>query len=147
MNLDRIRNFKEHSIFMSEIAHNLLQGNYAILETPGVREIISLYMLIPYATRSQLDKGEHFIMPKLDIEKEFLHGVKLEDLRNTISHSFVTVEESTPEKNGRIIIDDRAQMGRKEHEAQEVKSLNVNFEINELNNKLKELHKEVIESI
>lgn len=32
MDLDRIRNFKDYSIFMLEIAQALLQGDYSILE-------------------------------------------------------------------------------------------------------------------
>jgi len=39
---DRDTNFKEHSIFLSEIAENILAGNDKILSIPGVREIIAL---------------------------------------------------------------------------------------------------------
>ncbi|WP_422092130.1 hypothetical protein [Tenacibaculum ovolyticum] len=147
MTKDRNENFEEHSIFLSEIALNILKGNNEILDIPGVREIISLYLVIPYATRNQLEQGMPSKMPKLDIDTEFLHGVRLEDLRNTISHSFVSVEESTEERFGRIIVDDRSQMIRNEHDRLEKKTLSVNFEVQEVNDRLKELHKIVIDSI
>jgi len=86
-------------------------------------------------------------MPKLDLTEEFINGVNLRNLRDAICHSFVTVEESTREKLGRIIIDDRAQMNRKAHNEQEIKSLNVSLEIFQAQKKLKELHTKIIDSI
>jgi hypothetical protein len=147
MNKDRDTNFKEHSIFLSEIAQNVLAGNNGIFEVPGVREIIALYLLIPYATYDQLDAGMPSKMPKLDLSEEFVDGVSLRNLRDAICHSFVTVEESSKEKLGRIIIDDRAQMTRKLHEQQSPKSKNLSLEIPFTHKKLKELHSKVIDSI
>jgi hypothetical protein len=144
---DRDTNFREHSIFLSEIAQNILNGNDGILLIPGVREIISLYLLIPYATNDQLDAGMPSKMPKLDLSEEFLNGVNLRNLRDTICHSFVTVEESSKDKLGRIFVDDRAQMTRKTHNEQESKTLGVFFEIQETQKKLKELHSRIINSI
>ena len=46
MNKDRDTNFKEHSIFLSEIAVNILNGNDTFLAIPGVREIIAIYFSI-----------------------------------------------------------------------------------------------------
>lgn len=144
---DRDTNFKEHSIFLSEIAQNILDGNDAILSIPGVREIIALYLLIPYATNDQLDAGMSSKMPKLDLSEEFIDGVNLRNLRDTICHSFVTVEESIKEKPGRIIVDDRAQMTRKTHDKQESKTLGVFLEIPQTHEKLKDLHNKIINSI
>ncbi len=145
---NRDNNFREHSIFLSEIAQNILDGNDTILSTEGVREIIALYLLIPYITKDQLETGMPSKMPKIDLSEEFLNGVKLENLRNAISHSFVTVEQSNPNKLGRIIVDDRAQMNsRGEHNNLTVKTKVVTFEIKPTHEKLKELHLKVINSI
>jgi hypothetical protein len=144
---DRDTNFKEHSIFLSEIAQNILDGNDKFLLIPGVREIIALYLLIPYTTHDQLDAGMPSKMPKLDLSEEFINGVNLRNLRDAICHSFVTVEESSRERLGRIIIDDRAQMTRKTHNEQEIKTLNVSLEIPQAQKKLRELHSKIINSI
>lgn len=144
---DRDTNFKEHSIFLSEIAQNILDGNDKFLSIPGVREIIALYLLIPYATYEQLDAGMPSKMPKLDLSEEFINGVNLRNLRDAICHSFVTVEESSRGRLGRIIIDDRAQMTRKIHDEQEVKALNVSLQIPQAHKRLKELHSIIINSI
>ena len=147
MTKDRETNFKEHSIFLSEIAQNILDGNDRVLLIPGVPEIIALYLLIPYATNDLLDSGMSSKIPKLDLSEEFTNGVSLKNLRDTICHSFVTVEESTKDILGRIIIDDRAQMSKKNHDKQENKTLGVFLEIPQTHKKLKELHSKIINSI
>jgi hypothetical protein len=147
MTKDRDTNFKEHSIFLSEIAENILIGNDSFLLIPGVRELIALYLLIPYATHDQLDAGMPSKMPKLDLSDEFINGVNLRNLRDTICHSFATVEESNKDRLGRIIIDDRAQMTRKTHNAQEIKTLGIFLEIPQTHKKLRELHSKIINSI
>ena len=86
-------------------------------------------------------------MQKLDLSEEFINGVNLRNLRDTICPSFVTVEESSKDRLGRIIIDDRAQMTRKIHNEQENKSLGVFLEIKQTHRKLKELHSKIINSI
>ncbi|APD07322.1 hypothetical protein UJ101_01812 [Flavobacteriaceae bacterium UJ101] len=144
---DRDTNFREHSILLSEIAYKLLNEENNILSTPGIREIIAMYLLIPYITTDQLDMGMPSKIPKLDLSKEFTNGITLENLRNTISHSFVSVEESTKEKLGRIILDDRAQMNRKSHDNLDIKTKTAYINIKEAHQKLKELHFEVIKSI
>tara|TARA_R110001583_G_scaffold70891_1_gene200170 strand:+ start:226 stop:672 length:447 start_codon:yes stop_codon:yes gene_type:complete len=144
---DRDTNFREHSIFLSEIAQNILNGNDNILSIPGVREIIAMYLIIPYITNDQLDTGMPSKMPKLDLSKEFINEINLENLRNTISHSFVTVEESRKDKLGRIILDDRAQMSRTKHNKQEIKTKGVFVDIQHAHNRLNELHSEIIDSI
>ena len=144
---DRDTNFKEHSIFLSEIAQNILNGNDNILSIPGVREIIALYLLIPYTTSDQLDTGMPSKMPQLDLSEEFMDGVNLRNLRDTICHSFVTVEESSKDKLGRIIIDDRSQLNRKTHNEQVIKTKGVFVDILRAHEKLHELHDKVINSI
>ena len=65
---DRDTNFREHSIFLLEIAQNILIKKDYVLSIPGVREIIALYLLIiPYTTHAQLDSGMPSKIPKLDL--------------------------------------------------------------------------------
>ena len=144
---DRDENFREHSVFLSEIAFNILNGNNKVLEIPGVREIIALYLIIPYTTHDQLDRGMPSKTPKLDLSNEFLNGISLRNLRDTICHSFVTVEESTKEKLGRIIIDDRAIMDRQTHNSLDYKTKGVIVEIQDAKKRLNELHFEIMNSI
>ena len=40
---------------MAEIALNILQGNKNTLDATGAKEIIALYLMIPYMTKSRLD--------------------------------------------------------------------------------------------
>ncbi|MCF6132749.1 hypothetical protein [Flavobacterium wongokense] len=144
---DRNTNFEEHSIFLAEIAKNILDGNDSFLAIPGVREIIAMYLLIPYTTNDQLDAGMTSKTPQLDLSEEFMSGVNLRNLRDTICHSFVSVEESSPARLGRIIIDDRAQMDRKTHNQQVIKSKTATVTIAHAHQKLSELHTKVINSI
>lgn len=144
---DRNTNFEEHSIFLAEIAKNILDGNDSFLSIPGVREIIAMYLLIPYTTNDQLDAGMTSKTPQLDLSEEFTSGVSLRNLRDTICHSFVSVEESGPARLGRIIIDDRAQMDRKTHNQQGIKSKMATVSIAHAHQKLSELHTKVIDSI
>jgi hypothetical protein len=86
-------------------------------------------------------------MPQLDLSEEFMDGVNLRNLRDTICHSFITVEESSKDKLGRIIIDDRSQMNRKTHNEQVIKTKGVFVDILRAHEKLNELHDKVINSI
>lgn len=76
-----------------------------------------------------------------------MDGVNLRNLRDAICHSFVTVEESSEDKIGRIIIDDRSQMNRKTHNEQEIKTKGVFVDKLQALGKLTELHTKVINSI
>lgn len=144
---DRDSNFREHSIFLSEIAQNILNGNDNVLSISGVREIIALYLLIPYATHDQLNAGMASKTPQLDLLEEFMNGINLRNLRDAISHSFVSVEESGEGRVGRIIIDDRSQMNRKTHNEQEFKTKAVSLDILQAHERLNELHSKIINSI
>ena len=147
MTKDRDTNFREHSIFLSEIAQNILKGNDGILSIPGVREIIGLYLLVPYITHDQLDAGMPSKIPQLDLSEEFVNGVNLRNLRDSICHSFVTVEESHEDRIGRIVIDDRSQLSRKDHDKQEIKTKGVFMDVSQARRRLDELHDKVIKSI
>lgn len=144
---NRDTNFREHSIFLSEIAKSILEGNAQVLSIPGVREIIALYLLIPYTTHDQLDTGMPSKMPQLDLSEEFINGINLRNLRDALCHSFATVEESIGNQMGRIIIDDRSQMNRKTHDTKESKTKGVFIDVKKANEKLQELHNKVINTI
>jgi hypothetical protein len=144
---NRDTNFREHSIFLSEIAKSILEGNSQVLAVPGVREIIALYLLIPYTTHDQLDTGMPSKMPQLDLSEEFINGINLRNLRDALCHSFATVEESIGNQMGRIIIDDRSQMNRKTHDTQESKTKGVFIDVKKANEKLQELHNKIINTI
>jgi hypothetical protein len=141
---DRETNFKEHSIFLSEIATNILKGNDMCLSVPGVREIIALYLLIPYITPTQLDAGMKSKIPQLDLSDQFTKGVDLKNLRDALCHFFVSVEESTENRIGRLIFDDRAQMTGKDHNVQVKKSGAICIDVQQARERLLELHNNVI---
>lgn len=147
MDKDRDTNFSEHSIFLAEIAKNILEGNDNSLSTPGVREIIALYLLIPYITHSQLDTGMRSKMPQLNLSEEFINGINLRNLRDTLCHSFVSVEESIGKNIGRIIIDDRSQMDKKTHDTQVIKTKGIFVDVKEAHEKLQALHDKIINTI
>lgn len=149
-NMDRIINYNEHAIFMSEIAVKLLESDNYTLITKGVRELIAMYLLIPYITNIQLDKPDNsnYNIPKLDINSVFtkivnkdgsVSEITLDGLRNAICHSFVTIEE-----NKGIILDDRASCDRKTHDAQTIKSYCNRLDTDRTRLKLLELHRKVI---
>jgi len=144
---DRDVNFQEHSILLSEIALCILNGKDIVLSIPGIREIVALYLLVPYITNDQLETGMSSKMPNLDLNHEFVNGVSLKNLRDAICHSFVSVEESSKDQQGRIIIDDRSEMNRNKHHNQTVKSKAVSIDIKHAHLKLKVLHEMVINSI
>ena len=92
MTEERINNYNSYATFLADIAQAIINGNKDVLDVNGVKEIISLYLLIPYMTNSTLQTpDEKCIFPKL--AGDFMPGISYNDLRDTICHSFVTVEE------------------------------------------------------
>ncbi|MBQ8464522.1 MAG: hypothetical protein IJ545_00765 [Alphaproteobacteria bacterium] len=151
--LDSIIKYNEHAVFMSEIALEVLKGNKLILDLKGVKELIAMYLLIPYITKDQLDKPSmNHNLPQLDINKIFQNSIDsegnkcditLDNLRNAICHSFVTIEDR---EEGYIIIDDRAiYTNRASHSNQIKKSLCQRIHIESAKAKLLELHNDVID--
>lgn len=150
--LDSIIKYNTHAIFMSEIALAVLNNNKSILDVKGVKELIATYLLIPYITRDQLDTPSvNNNIPQLDINDVFqkamdengnICDITLDNLRNSICHSFLTVEDRD---NGYIVIDDRAiYSDRKSHANLPQKSLCQKIDIKSAKTKLKELHTRVI---
>lgn len=118
MENEKAKNYNSHAKFMADIALAILNGNKSILDINGVKEIIALYLLIPYITPDTLQTpGSDYIIPK--ITGDFCGGISLEDLRNAICHSFVTTEKDLNDGSlhGKVLIfDDRVvHHNRKSH--------------------------------
>lgn len=148
--LENILSYNNHAVTMSQIAVSLLLGENP-LNMKGVRELLAVYLLIPYITNSQLDKpDEHYNIPKLNIKSLFgkvinkdgtLSEMTLDGLRNAICHSFVALTEK-----GDLLLDDRASFAtRKAHDALDDKGFCNRLELEKTRNKLLTLHKQVLQ--
>lgn len=142
--------YNEHAILISRIAIEILRGNINILNAKGVKELIAMYLLIPYITNNQLDKPDenYYNIPKLDINSNFtkvhnidgtLSNMTLDGMRNAICHSFVSLTE-----HGDILLDDRASCDKKAHSALIDKGFCNRLEIEKTSKKLLLLHMYVI---
>lgn len=147
MDEERITQYNSHAKFLAEIATAILEDNKAILDVNGVKEIIALYLLIPYITPDTLmTPDKKCIIPKL--KGDFVAGITLEDLRNTICHSFVTVEEDKGDSSvhGKtLILDDRVLYhNRKEHMELGEHSYACRIQIEYAHRRLEELINEIL---
>ena len=118
MTNDQIIKFNEHSKFLADIARAVLEDNKNVLDVNGVKEIIALYLMMPYMTPDTLTTpDDKCVIPK--VVGDFCSGVRIEDLRHAMGHSFVTVEEDKNDGSlhGKVLIfDDRAMyQKRKDH--------------------------------
>lgn len=141
-----IKRYNEHAKFMADIAIAILAGNKDVLDVNGVKEIIALYLLIPYITTSQLETpGEGYIVPK--ITENFSDTISLKNLRDAICHSFVTTEEKLNDGSRHgdyLILDDRASYNRTEHEKLTTKSGITSIRIDYTHKRLEEIFKQII---
>lgn len=147
--LENILSYNNHAVTMSRIAVSLLAGENP-LNLRGVREILAMYLLVPYITNSQLDKpDELYNIPKLDINSFFtkviykdgsLKEMTLDNLRNAICHSFIALTEK-----GDLLLDDRASCDRKTHDGLDDKGFCNRLELEKTRNKLLTLHKQVLQ--
>ena len=146
--LEDIITYNKHAIVMSEIAVNLLEGRNP-LNLRGVRELLALCLLVPYITNKLLDKpGSNYNIPKLDMNTIFakvrfkdgsVSEITLDNLRNSLCHSFVSLSDK-----GDLILDDRASMNRKTHDSLIDKGFCNRLELIKTRKKLLALHKEVL---
>lgn len=147
--LENILSYNNHATTMSQIAVNLLMGENS-LEVKGVRELLAMYLLIPYITNSQLDTpDENYNIPKLDVNTVFtkvqfkdgrLSDMTLDRLRNALCHSFVALTDK-----GDLMLDDRASCDRKTHDSMTDKGFCNRLVLEKTRNKLLSLHREVLE--
>lgn len=135
---------------MSNIAISLLMGGNP-LNIRGIRELLAMYLLIPYITKSQLDTpSENYnIPPQLDLDSLFtkvinkdgsMSEMTLDGLRNALCHSFVVLTDK-----GDLLLDDRASCDRKTHDAMDDKGFCNRLVLDKTRYKLLSLHKEVIQ--
>lgn len=147
--LENILSYNNHATTMSQIAVNLLMGENP-LEVKGVRELLAMYLLIPYITNSQLDTpDENYNIPKLDVNTVFtkvqfkdgrLSDMTLDRLRNALCHSFVALTDK-----GDLMLDNRASCDRKTHDSMTDKGFCNRLVLEKTRNKLLSLHREVLE--
>lgn len=144
MEKDRAQNYNEHATFMADIAQAVLEGNKNVLDVNGVKEIIALYLMIPYMSDTTLQTpGDKYIIPHLN--GIFLNNIPYSELRNTICHSFVTVEEDNGDgvHGKRLIFDDRIICDKKIHSQKGFHSEAYNINIENVHKKLQEMVDEI----
>lgn len=147
--LENILSYNNHATTMSQIAVNLLMGENPF-EVKGVRELLAMYLLVPYVTNSQLDTpDENYNIPKLDVNTVFtkvqfkdgrFSDMTLDRLRNALCHSFVALTDK-----GDLMLDDRASFDRKTHDSMTDKGFCNRLVFEKTRNKLLSLHREVLE--
>lgn len=146
--LENIISYNNHAVTMAQIAVNLLEGKNP-LNGCGVRELLALYLLVPYITNKRLDvPAANYNVPQLDMKTvltkvRFKNGslseMTLDNLRNALCHSFVALTEK-----GDLILDDRASLDRKTHDSLSDKGFCNRLEIGKTRNKLLALHKSIL---
>lgn len=146
--LENIISYNNHAVTMAQIAVNLLEGKNP-LNGCGVRELLALYLLVPYITNKRLDvPAANYNVPQLDMKTvltkvRFKNGslseITLDNLRNALCHSFVALTEK-----GDLILDDRASLDRKTHDSLSDKGFCNRLEIGKTRNKLLALHKSIL---
>lgn len=146
--LENILSYNNHATTMSQIAVNLLMGENP-LEVKGVRELLAMYLLIPYITNSQLDTpDENYNIPKLDVNTVFtkvqfkdgrLSNMTLDRLRNALCHSFVALTDK-----GDLMLDDRASCDRKTHDSMTDKGFCNRLVLEKTRERLLTLHEIVV---
>ena len=146
--LEDIISYNNHAVTMAQIAVNLLEGKNP-LNVCGVRELLALYLLVPYITNKRLDvPAANYNVPQLDMKTvltkvRFKNGslseMTLENLRNALCHSFVALTEK-----GDLLLDDRASLDRKTHDSLSDKGFCNRLEIGKTRNKLLALHKSIL---
>ena len=101
---------------LAKIAKAIYDCNDSVLNVKGVREIIVLYLLIPYMTRDKLQSANGYTIPS--ISNNDMCGLSIKDLRDSLCHSFVfncLKDNNNPLNDDYIAFDDRVLMSRSEH--------------------------------
>ena len=140
--------YNEHAKLMAEIALCILEWKNDCLDIPWVKEIIWLYLLIPYATPNDnklKTPWDDYNIP--DISNELFYGkISLSDVRDTICHSFVTFEKESNDwlHWKHLIFDDRIITNKKEHSKITDNFWNYHIPINYISRRLQELSQQVL---
>lgn len=149
MKKEQIEKYNSHATFLADIAAEILNSNANLFKINGVKEIIALYLLIPYLTHDTLETP-HDLCKIPNIDGEFLDGIQIKDLRDTICHSFVTVEEhkNNGTRHGEyLIFDNRIVCNRTNHRKLGKHSQCYNIDINRINSRIKELIENIRKNI
>lgn len=146
--LKNITKYNEHAVAQIIIANEILSGNKEILNKVGVKEMIAMYLLIPYMTKDHLDKpSKKHNVPRLNPAEEFykayneetgeyMYGVTYGALRNSLCHSFLSINE----RANQLLVDDRAIYNhRNEHSNLEEKDRVIPLNIHTINNGFQDL--------
>ena len=151
MNEDKIKKYNEHAKFLAEIASRILDWNTEMLkENNWIKELISFYLLIPYISKNQLvTPDEKCKIPKIikslgktDNWKE----ITLSSLRDSMCHSFVTIEWNNNDGSNYITFDDRAYCKNKdEHDNLKDKCWCCRIKVNDAHQLLINLLSEIME--
>lgn len=139
--------YNSHAKLLADTAVEILKGNKNVLDVKGIKEIVALYLLIPYITPDTLTPpDEKCFIPK--VTGDFSGEITLEDLRNTICHSFVTVEKDKGDGSihgNTLVLDDRALYNsRKSHADLGVHESACRIPIEYVHRRLMELFDEVL---
>ena len=68
--LENIISYNNHAVTMAQIAVNLLEGKNP-LNVRGVRELLALYLLVPYITNKRLDvPAANYNVPQLVTQRK-----------------------------------------------------------------------------
>lgn len=146
--LEKALSYNSHATTMSQIAVSLLMGKNP-LNIRGVRELLAMYLLVPYITNSQLDTPDKdYNIPKLNINTVFtkvqakdgsLSDMTLDRLRNALCHSFVALTDK-----GDLMLDDRASCDRKAHDSMTDKGFCNMLLLEKTRDRLLSLHNDVL---
>ena len=139
--------YNNHSTILADIALAILNGNKDALDINGAKEIVALYLMIPYMSNVVLDPPDDLsFIPK--ITGRFGKDISFNDLRDTIAHSFVTVEEDDGDSNSRhgkmLCFDDRIICDKKEHSKKGLHGNAVFIPIDYVHHRLVQAAQEVI---
>lgn len=147
--LENILSYNNHATTMSQIAVSLLMGENP-LNVKGIRELLAMYLLVPYITKVQLETpDENCKIPKLDINTLFTKvqhkdgkytDMTLGRLRDALCHSFVALTDK-----GDLMLDDRACYDRQTHDTIADKGCFNRLVLNKTREKLLSLHNEVLQ--
>lgn len=154
--------FFMHNIYMAEIANCIVDGRIPFTDDSkllfsknaryqeGVREIIGLYLLIPYINNDQNRLKYNKPHDQISIlEDNYIafhsidgRAISIKNLRDTICHSFVSCDLGAYNEPV-IVFDDRAIQTRYEHELLENKDMCVLVKSNEVLKFLKKAYNEI----
>lgn len=105
------------NILMAEIAKEIMKQNFDFFNVDGIKELICLYLLLPYINPDSLKyDSNHKALTIYSDEEICFDNIKMRNLRNTLSHSFLGLElkDAHGWKENGLVFDDRILFDSKE---------------------------------